>query len=128
MMDFIKKLFKSKAEKECDRMRALMDMLDKEFDESPMSDEERKEYEKKEQKLRAVTGVIYYKVVLELDGDLSDQEKVDDLYCKKICAELSDEDLQFILWGHQEKIVRRAPKTLDAIQQELTHRAIMGRK
>jgi hypothetical protein len=131
MKDFIKRIFKRKIANEFDDdfHNYFMDHIYAAIENwKDLSEEERKEHIKAKNKLQAITGIVYNEVILELDGDKTNQELIDNMYCDKICKELASEDLQFILWGHENNILRRSSKTLEAIMQELTHRAIIGYK
>lgn len=76
---------------------------------------------------KALTGVIFHKIILELEGDV-DENDIDDLYCKKIRTLLSDEELDFILWAHDNNHFKRQQKTLREIKEELADRVLLPNK
>lgn len=71
-----------------------------------------------------ITSKVYAEVVIELQGDDRDKEKVDKLYQEKLCK-LSTQDLDLILKTHEEGLFNRRSDTIDVVVDELARRALL---
>jgi hypothetical protein len=67
--------------------------------------------------LRVALGTITLEDAQEL------KEKIDTLYCERIC-ELETELLEDFLEAHTTDQIRRAPRTMDMVQKELLERVM----
>ena len=77
-------------------------------------------------RLQAVSGRIYYEVVLSMkDEEPVDKDLISRRYRERLCT-LPTKDLEYILWGHEEGLVVRREDTLDAIRSELTERGVLN--
>ena len=85
------------------------------------------EYGTHRKRLTATTGVIYNQMILDLlsqEKDVTDNKLVSMEYLERIRV-LSTEELEYILWGHNNSIVSRRYDTLTVIEDELFERATL---
>ncbi len=77
-------------------------------------------------KSQAVTNIVHAQMVYDLDGfnPSSVSGTFNGEYCKRVCK-LPDIDLHLIIDTHNSGLVRRANKTMEAITNEVTERALL---
>jgi hypothetical protein len=83
---------------------------------------------KKEHKAKlsqAITQIIWSEVVIEFNGDLSDRQKAEDLYKRKLC-ELPTRDIEFILKTCKDGLMPRRGDTIDALETEIATRGLLN--